>query len=70
MQVDKMKVFEVTITESKTTTYIVEAKDHDHALEEAKSRLGKETIKPYYSTKIRVLGEEDGISVHKIATRS
>tara|TARA_Y100000361_G_C10928238_1_gene222512 strand:+ start:265 stop:465 length:201 start_codon:yes stop_codon:yes gene_type:complete len=66
-----MKVFEVVITESRTATYTLEAKDHDDAVEKAKARLKKESkIKPYHSTMIRVLGEEHGISVHKIATRN
>tara|TARA_Y100000592_G_scaffold96350_1_gene164684 strand:+ start:20 stop:193 length:174 start_codon:yes stop_codon:yes gene_type:complete len=55
-----MKVHEVVITESRTATYLVEAEDHDSAVEEAKLRLQKEShFKPYYSTMIRVLGEED-----------
>tara|TARA_Y100000004_G_scaffold167966_1_gene200951 strand:+ start:1396 stop:1599 length:204 start_codon:yes stop_codon:yes gene_type:complete len=67
-----MKVFEVVITESRTATYTLEAQDHDDAVEKAKERLKKEIkIKPYHSTMIRVLGEEDhGISVHKITTRT
>ena len=69
-----MKVFEVVITKSHTATYVVEAEDHDNALAEAKLRLQEQctftapTVKPYYSTKITVLGEEDGISVHKVTT--
>jgi len=56
-----MKVFEVTITESKTATYVLEAEDHDSAVEEAKTRLYDKTnppIKPYLSTKVTTLGTE------------
>jgi len=56
-----MKVFEVTITESKTATYVLEAEDHDSAVEEAKTRLYMQTkppIKPYLSTKVTTLGTE------------
>ena len=38
-----MKVFEVVITESRTATYTLEAKDHDDAVEKAKARLKKES---------------------------
>lgn len=57
---DKMKVFEVTITESKTATYVLEADDHDSAVEQAKTRLCDKTkpIKPYFSTKVVTLGTE------------
>ena len=56
-----MKVFEVTITESKTATYVLEAEDHDSAVEEAKTRLyhqSRPPIKPYLSTKVTTLGIE------------